>query len=352
MITFYPGPSKVYDQIPQYVADAHRKGILSINHRSAAFMEICDRTIALLKDKLNIPKDYTIFFTTSATECWEIIAQSLVVKDSHHVYNGAFGEKWFQNTKRLHKQAWSYSFDSNSLVDAKKLSIPSSKESVVCLTQNETSNGTQLSSSTLRAFRKINDSALIAVDATSSMAGIHLPIKTADVWYASVQKCFGLPAGLAVVACSKNAVNRAKEIQEQDHYNSLTSIIRMIDKRQTTHTPNVLGIYLLMRVLEKSKNIDIVDEQTTARYHQWMDFLGSSNRFNHLIKNPKAHSYTVLPIEGDPDFIKRVKIAAKKKNIILGEGYGAWKETTFRIANFPAIKNTEIKTLQRFLKSI
>ena len=59
------------------------------------------KTITLLKEKLDIPKDYTIFFTSSATECWEILAQSLIVTRSFHIYNGAFGEKWYDYTLRL-----------------------------------------------------------------------------------------------------------------------------------------------------------------------------------------------------------------------------------------------------------
>jgi len=35
MITFAPGPSKVYDALPNYLQDAYAQGILSANHRSA-----------------------------------------------------------------------------------------------------------------------------------------------------------------------------------------------------------------------------------------------------------------------------------------------------------------------------
>ena len=69
MISFYPGPSKVHDEIPRYVKDAAKLGIMSINHRSDEFVKMSERTIGLLKSKLSIPKNYTVFFTSSATEC-------------------------------------------------------------------------------------------------------------------------------------------------------------------------------------------------------------------------------------------------------------------------------------------
>ena len=90
MISFYPGPSRVHDEIPEYVKEACKKGILSINHRSPEFMAISEKTISLLRAKLEIPVDYTVLYTTSATECWEIIAQSVIGKSSYHFFNGAF----------------------------------------------------------------------------------------------------------------------------------------------------------------------------------------------------------------------------------------------------------------------
>jgi phosphoserine aminotransferase len=49
MISFYPGPSRVYDEIPKYVQDAARLGVMSINHRSEEFIAISKKTIALLQ---------------------------------------------------------------------------------------------------------------------------------------------------------------------------------------------------------------------------------------------------------------------------------------------------------------
>ena len=40
MISFYPGPSRVYDEIPLYVKDAFKAGIMSINHRSDEFVQV------------------------------------------------------------------------------------------------------------------------------------------------------------------------------------------------------------------------------------------------------------------------------------------------------------------------
>ncbi|MEM7108974.1 MAG: aminotransferase class V-fold PLP-dependent enzyme, partial [Bacteroidota bacterium] len=198
MISFYPGPSRVEERIPEYVQDAYNEGILSINHRSDEFMELAKDTVRELKTKLSIPEDYSVFFASAATECWEIIAQSLVKNESMHFFNGAFGEKWFKYTKKITTNAVERPFNMDDLLNPRELEIPSATD-VICLTQNETSNGTQVHHSTIGKINDMYPDPLIAVDATSSMAGVKLYFTNADVWYASVQKCFGLPAGLAVM---------------------------------------------------------------------------------------------------------------------------------------------------------
>jgi phosphoserine aminotransferase len=349
MISFYPGPSRVYDEIPKYTKDAFNAGIMSINHRSEEFMAIAEKTISLLKQKLNIPKNFTVFFTSSATECWEIIAQSLVKEKSFHLYNGAFGQKWFDYTKRLHPLAVPIPFELNEKLNPKKL-IFEQREGIICITQNETSNGTQVSNAIIRSIKKTNPSYLIAIDATSSMAGVQLDFKAADIWFASVQKCFGLPAGLGLLICSPEALNQSSAIGEKNHYNSLGFMTEMMAKWQTSCTPNVLGIYLLMRSLEKRKAIDEVQAEIVKRYESWVDFFSRTAQLKHLVTNEDVHSYTVIPVTSTTTLIQELKSKARKKGILLGEGYGAWKPSSFRIANFPAIKDNEIRTLIRFLK--
>ncbi|MBL7859282.1 MAG: alanine--glyoxylate aminotransferase family protein [Cyclobacteriaceae bacterium] len=347
MISFYPGPSRVHDEIPTYVKDAFKLGIMSINHRSEVFVEMSEKTVRLLKAKLNIPKNYTIFFTGSATECWEIIAQSLITTKSYHLYNGAFGEKWFAYTHRIRKDAEALPFHREEKIDPEKVKFAAG--AVICLTQNETSNGTQVSNAIIRKIKKNNPESLIAVDATSSMAGIALDFKSADVWFASVQKCFGLPAGLALLICSPQAIEQVKSINEKKHYNSLVFMHDMMLKWQTPFTPNVLSIYLLMRVMEKSRPINVVHAELKKRAGDWIAFLEKRKSFHHLITNKTVRSLTVIPATGDAETLYTIKKAARKHGILLGEGYGELKTTTFRIANFPALKQSEINILRKVL---
>ena len=333
MITFYPGPSKVYPQVADYAAEAVRQGTVSLNHRSAGFMDIVKETVRLLHEKLDIPADYHIALVSSATECWEIVAQSLTAEASLHPYSGAFGKKWAEYAYRI------------------KPPTSLSEADVLCIVQNETSNGTQVNMETLAQFRR-EFSGLIAVDAVSSMAGIVLDWTLADVWFASVQKCFGLPAGLAVLVYSPAALKRAEEIGENAHYNSLLFIHENFSKFQTPYTPNGLGIYLLMRVLQQVPTISEVDAITKKRAADWYAFFEKFRPdFKLLINDPAIRSDTVIAVDGSELDIKAIKVAAQQAGITIGSGYGDWKSRTFRIANFPAINDEEIGTLMQFLRS-
>lgn len=340
---FYPGPSRVYSNITEYILEAYKDGIMSINHRSTEFMELMRLVKAELRAKLLIPDDYEIVFTSSATECWEIIAQSLTVKGSQHFFNGSFGEKWasyaaeLTNTTKVH-------FGINEKLPTGDIA---DGMDVLCVTHNETSNATMVSMDSLKMLRIENEGKLIAVDVTSSFGGVQLDFALADVWYGSVQKCLGIPAGMGFMILSPAAVNTAMNIGENKHYNSLVRILENAAKNQTSYTPNVLDIYLLYRTQQASKGIVQVEEKLKNRLSAYNELFERTEGIEHLVENEKVRSATVLALTTSSP--EEVKNEALERSIVLGSGYGPWKKSTFRIANFPAIKTREVDKLMAFL---
>jgi phosphoserine aminotransferase len=349
-ITFAPGPSKVYDSLPEYFNDAYRQGFLSANHRSAVFMDMYRETERLFKEKLSVPDDYRLLFTSSATENWEIITQSLVQHSSYHIYSGSFGKKWFGFAQHINPETKGFVLDKNLEISLDKLDIPAEAD-VIAITQNETSNATQVTNAVLKAFGSNYPDKMLAVDTTSSMAGIFLDFTLADIWYASVQKCFGLPAGLGVLVLSSKAIEKVAAKGEQGRYNSLSFMLENAANFQTHYTPNVLGIYLLMRVLEDMPPIQQVQEKTEKRMKKLEEVVDASGSLDFLVTNSACRSRTVLGVSGEEEFIKKIKKAAEEKGMTLGGGYGPLKPTSFRIANFPAITDEEFERLLTFLKA-
>lgn len=350
MLTFAPGPSKVFDKLPEYFQDAYQQGILSANHRSPTFMDLYRDTEKQIKEKLEIPEDYRLLFTSSATENWEIITQSLVAQASFHIYSGSFGKKWFGFAEHLRPETASLVLDKNKEFRVEDLTIQGAFD-IIAITQNETSNATQISNASLFAIGKKFPDKMLAVDTTSSMGGIYLDFSLADIWFASVQKCFGLPAGLGLLVLSPNAIEKAKSIGEYGRYNSLNFMLENADNFQTHYTPNVLGIYLLNRVLTDMPGIRVVQEQTERRMRQLEQLVDSSPSLAFLVKEATNRSRTVLGVGGDEPFIKSIKKAAEAQGMQMGSGYGPLKPTSFRIANFPAITDAEFTKLTRFLEN-
>lgn len=349
MISFSPGPSKVLDKLPVYLKDAFDEGILSANHRSATFMHLYQETEELLKEKLDIPEDYKLLFTSSATENWEIIAQSIVENSSFHLFSGSFGKKWLGFAHHIDPSTQSHKLETNREIAVDSLQIGPAFD-LIAITQNETSNTTQVSMKTLEALKEKFPEKMIAVDTTSSMAGIYLDFRLADIWYASVQKCFGLPAGLGLLVLSPKAIQKVKSKGEKGRYNSLSFMLENAESFQTHYTPNVMGIYLLNRSLRDSPFIMTTDERTKGRMDQLEEVVTQSETLDFLVLNPLTRSKTVLGISGEESFISNIKKVAESNGMQFGSGYGPLKPTSFRIANFPAVTDEEFEALIRFLK--
>lgn len=338
MITFYPGPSKLDERLPQWFQEGVENGYISANHRSDFFMqqygEICD----LLKEVFHVPDEYSIYFVSSATECWEIIGQSFNQLSFAHLYNGAFGRKWASTNSALKNHVKEYSYDFKDIPNA----APIKDADAICLTHNETSNGTKLPDNFIQEMRDGNPQSLIFVDATSSMGGVMLPWLAADIWYASLQKCFGLPAGMALLICSPEAIDRANN---GPHYNQIANLQRNYELRQTTHTPNTLNIFFLWRMLQDHQGLQLISEKIRTRaWHLYNGFKEFQN-MEVLIKDKEIRSDTVLSISILPELLDSLFEFMDAKEIVLGKGYSELKSGTFRIANFPAIKRREYDSL-------
>lgn len=348
MLTFAPGPSKVYDALPTYLQNAYNQGILSANHRSHAFMSLYQETEQLMREKLHLPDDYKLLFTSSATENWEIITQSIVEHASYHIYSGSFGKKWIDFAKYINPATDGLKIEANEPIDVVNLEIPHDFD-LIAITQNETANATQVPMAKIEELKEKFPNKLIAVDTTSSMGGIALDFKAADIWYASVQKCFGLPAGLGLLILSPRAIEKCEEKGERGRYNSLSFMLENAAIYQTHYTPNVLGVYLLCSVLKDLKEIHHIDQNLRERMLKLETAVAQSKSLRMLVDNEETRSATVLAVTGSEELITSIKKDAEKEGMQLGSGYGPHKRTSFRIANFPAITNAEMDKLITFL---
>jgi phosphoserine aminotransferase len=114
----------------------------SISHRSKEFESFYTEAVNGLKELFQIPNNFYIVFTASATEIWERSIQSLVVNESLHFVNGAFSKKYYEIAQQLGRNPAQVSVsDGKGFQNA---DIPKSNPELVALTHNETSTGVSL----------------------------------------------------------------------------------------------------------------------------------------------------------------------------------------------------------------
>ena len=346
--SFYPGPATIHSSIPSMVMDAYDTGILSINHRSPDFMELSFATKSQLRSQLNVPDDYGIIFISSATEAWEILSQSLTSNTSQHFFNGSFGLKWAHIAEGLGIDVIKSPFDINSSLAIDQIN---SLAEWLCITACETSNGTMVDQNVLQELSTQRlPHQLIAVDATSALGGVVMNFKLADYWFASCQKCLGLPAGLGLLIVSPAAIERGRSLAERAHYNSFLNLVEHASKEQTHYTPNVLNIYLLWRTLAAGPFIADTDHRLRDRAVDLNSIIESNKALDWLVSNASLRSPTVITLKtSDPEALKEKALAQK---MILGNGYGAWKDTTVRIANFPAMDDLQFYILVDWMSNL
>lgn len=354
---FYPGPSRLAPNIDVYLHNAYDSGLLEANHRSSFFMDFLKETIQNTKAKLDIPDKYEVFFTSSATECWEITVQSLLHNKVQFLYSGAFGKKWFKYGV-INPQAISELNKAKSSIRGTRFFVDQSADEVeidsenscLCIVSSETSNGTQITNQTIRDLKtKMSTESLILVDATSSLGGIAHDISLADVWFGSSQKCFGLPSGLGIMIVSPKAIEKAKEINERNHYNSLLNISENFQKNQTHYTPNTLGIFLFSEVIKNRPHILKIDSHLKTRAKHLYNEMSQCSFCEPLVTNLQTRSDTVLAFTSER--VGELHKYLSEKDIIVGKGYGEWKSSSFRIANFPSIPDVDFDLLLKTLKS-
>ena len=340
MLNFYPGPSKLDPFVPEATERVLDSGILSKNHRSHAFMELYAKCTDTIKRKLHIPENYMVLFTSSATECWEILNQSLLYGKVRFLYSGAFGKKWFKYAITNKNSSISEIRGSRILLESPKDALNFEGEAdCLCYVHTETSNG---------YFLELERRAkCICMDATSSFGGVFPEWKNGDVWLCSSQKCLGLPSGLGIMVVSPFVLEKAQELNERNHYNSLLNLIENAKRYQTHITPNIFGIAILHEVLNQRPDLKVIDKEIRERMQDLLQFFKEIKSLKVL--SQISPSPTVLALQGEPRLISHVHEKAKEKGIILGQGYGEWRENTFRIANFPAHNKQEFNALKAFI---
>lgn len=348
-IYFTPGPSALYFTVEQHLKNAIKHNIPSISHRGKEYVKIHQATCEALRELLDLPSNFSLGFTSSATEIWDRMSENLIEHKSLHLVNGSFSEKFYKAALSKGKNAQENRVAPGTHCEMSELKIPEDTE-LVGLAQNETSTGAAMPVADIEAWRKNNPEPLLAVDAVSSLPIPEFDFNFLDTLYFSVQKSFGLPAGLGVWIYNERCLEKAQKLQKDgkslESYNSLLKIDKMAQKHQTTCTPNVLNIYLLGKVAQDMLNKGIDQIRREAKYKSALlyNLYESHPHLNCFVNEKKFRSQTVGVAEVDGGSEKLISMLGEK-GLMIGNGYSEFKNKHIRIASFPTHSKEQIEML-------
>ncbi len=346
---FTAGPAELYPRLGEYLREFSDKQLGSISHRSSEFKQIYRFADEQLRILLNIPEENAVMFTGSASEIWEKSLLSLVEFESFHLVNGSFSDKYYQYARTLQKQATALEKPLGEGFTYAEISVPEYAE-LVCITQNETSTGVQMREADIHKLKRSHASRLFSVDVVSSAPIPVLDFKLLDSVFFSVQKNFGMPAGLGVWIANEKCLAKALELKEKGvnigAHHDLPTLWKNARQYQNPSTPNVMGIFLLGKIAEdmNKTGIDTLRKTNARNAGKLYNFFENRPGFSPSVQNADLRSATVGVFNTE---IPSSHIIGKlrEKNLIIGSGYGPGKESQIRISNFISNSSEDLAEL-------
>lgn len=352
-VYFTVGPSQVYPTLYKHINRALAEDVPSMNHRGEVFKKLFNEASEDLKKLFNVPESYQIFFVSSALESMERTIQGCVEKYSFHVVTGSFGKTWAKYATQLGKKVTKLETKFGEGVGISNLEVSQNAE-LICLTQNDTSTGIWIPPQDIEALKKKYPNKLLALDLVSSVPFVDINYKFADVTFFSVQKGFGLPPGLAVVIVSPAALEKTRVLIKKGvnvgTYHNFENLSTFAQKGETPETPNILNIYLLNAVVKDMLKIGLskIRKETEQKSNLLYRFFESHKNFEPFVKDIKFRSPTtlVLDVKGNSQALRK-KLSVK--GLIVGAGYGDYKDSHIRVGNFPAHSLKEVCQMLKYI---
>jgi aspartate aminotransferase-like enzyme len=329
-----PGPTEVS---PSVLSEQTRP---VISHRGKEFVALYSGIIGKLCNFLQLPNDYKATVTTSSGTLWfDIVGRSIVKEKALVCVNGAFASRFGNTVRACGKQAdflevdWGKAVKPNMIAEK----LDTGRYDTLILCHNESSTGVRNPVYEVgKMVRNDYPGVMLAIDSVSGMAGDKiLPSEIgSDVIFASTQKCFALPPGLAVGVVSDRALERGRGILNRGAYTDLVEIFDYYEKNhQTPFTPNIPLLYAL------DKRMDLLLEETYESVYQRHKAMAEhtqqwAKKHFALFPEPGYESVTVTCIQNTSGrSVRELNEKLAERGYMISNGYGKLAEKTFRVGH-------------------
>jgi phosphoserine aminotransferase len=251
---FYAGPSvlpvEVLEEIKANITDFQGNGysLIEASHRGKVYDKIHNDAIALIKELMGIPDNYSVIFVGGgATMQFSMIPMNFLVegKTADYTLTGTWADKAYDDAQKIGKVNVVFDGKSEkytSLPDPSSLKL-SDNSAYLHLTSNETIGGLQW-----KDWPNTGNVPLIA-DMSSDILSRPVPVDKFAVIYAGAQKNLG-PAGATIVIIRNDMLDRCSD--------SLTAYMNYKTHTEANalyNTPPVFSIWGVKLVLEWVKKM-------------------------------------------------------------------------------------------------
>jgi aspartate aminotransferase-like enzyme len=343
---FIPGPVKVNDDVLKQLSRP------TLGHRGKDYAQLHGEVADMLK-KILFTNQNVFLVTSSGSGLWEASIRNCVDFNETVLCTmcGAFSDKWAdvakscgRNTGQL-KVEWG----KPTTPEAIDKELSTGKYQAVTLVYSETSTGLMNPVYEIsEMMKKKYPDVLVFVDCVSAMVGLPMKFDELgwDVAFASVQKAFAIPPGFTVAAVSSRALEKAKKVPGRGYYFDFVSFAKSAAENQTPTTPSIPHIFALHYQCEKLLKEGM--ENVWKRHKEMADYTrGWAKKDFAVFCEEKYATNTLTTITNTKNLVvgDLIKAVQAKHKTSFGNGYGALKDKTFRIAHMGDITLAEVKEL-------
>jgi len=347
---FIPGPTHVRDEILQAQAAP------MIGHRAKEYSDLQGAVTPKLQ-KLLYTGQRVYLFASSSTGVMEGSIRQASHKKILNTVCGAFSSRWHKITQANGVPCAKLEVPMGQAVTPELVdeALGQDDYDAITVVMNETSTGIMNPVQDIAAL--IHDKypdVLILVDAVSAMAGAKIEFDAwgLDVCLAGVQKCFALPAGLAVCAVSDRARERGKTVPNRGYYFTWDAMDGRYEKHMTPATPAIS----LIQALNKQMDDILAEgfENRWARHKEMAHFVQDwARKYFKLYGDERYLSPTVTNVENNRGIsVAGLNEALGERGAMISNGYGDLKEKCFRIAHMGDLTLADLQWLTAQIEDI
>ncbi|MEM1662455.1 MAG: alanine--glyoxylate aminotransferase family protein [Desulfurococcaceae archaeon] len=331
------------------------------SHRSPEYEELHKDTTYRLQKFLGADKSVVMLIPSSGTGFMEASVRNAVSHGGKVLVTiiGAFGERYLEVVESNGRKGVVLRKELGKPVLPEELDDALKKNpdvEAVTITHNETSTGVLNPLRELAKVVKEHDK-LLFVDGVSAMgaADVRFDDWGIDIYFASSQKAFGLPPGLAMAAISERVFEVAKNIPNRGYYFDLILLRNFLEKEWSTPTtppiPQIIGLNVVLRIVERMGGKEAWLKMYSDRAEKIRRKVVELDL--KLFAEPGYYSPTITVVNC-PAGVKSGEIyrAMRERGFEIARGYGAVKDTTFRIGHMGYITDDDIEELFINLKIV